>query len=405
MVKQQRKANLHKNNVYKNWERKRYDLSPEERNRYRQISQAAYQAKQLAQQGKLVALHPINTPRLDPLDLMPQLPQIPLRTLSLFTGGGGLDLGFERAGFRHQGAYELIPICGETLRTNHPEWQIFSGPEQGDVAQVDWQPYRGKIDLMHGGPPCQPFSVAGGQIGEQDERNLWGEFIRAINTIEPQVFVAENVPGLLSKKFANFVQTHILKKLPCYTIKQFELQAADFGIPQVRRRVLFVGFRSAQMARKFQTPTPTHHWLPPTEPQQLSLNLDSELPACLATMGVRQALGLPNLGYDTIAPTLRSGFTGKRNTTSVLNSAASQKTWSNLQIWPNGVQRDRQSAAAFPAKNEHFRLSVQDCAVIQGFPERWQFSGAVYQILGQIGNSVCPPVAYQVAKAIRAMMI
>ncbi|WP_207691687.1 DNA cytosine methyltransferase [Desulfonema limicola] len=107
-----------------------------------------------------------------------------------------------------------------------------------------------------------------------------------------------------------------------------------------------------------------------------------------------------NIGFDNLAPTVRSAFTGKRNTTSVLNSTAGQKAWGDMQIWPSGVQADRKKASAFPAKNGHFRLSVQDVGLIQGFPESWKFSGAVYQILGQIGNSVSPPVAYQVALSV-----
>lgn len=74
--------------------------------------------------------------------------------------------------------------------------------------------------------------------------------------------------------------------------------------------------------------------------------------------------------------------------------------WARLKIWPNGVQRDREAAAKFPPENGHFRLGAQDCALLQGFPESWRFAGAAYQVIGQIGNSVCPPVAYAVAKAV-----
>jgi DNA (cytosine-5)-methyltransferase 1 len=111
-------------------------------------------------------------------------------------------------------------------------------------------------------------------------------------------------------------------------------------------------------------------------------------------------LGLSNTGFDNLAPTIRSAFTGKRNTTSILNSTAGQKSWGDMEIWPNGVQSDRKKASAFPAKNGHFRLSVQDVGLIQGFPESWRFAGAVYQVLGQIGNSVSPPIAYQVALSV-----
>ncbi|MBE4431688.1 DNA (cytosine-5-)-methyltransferase, partial [Vibrio parahaemolyticus] len=83
-------------------------------------------------------------------------------------------------------------------------------------------------------------------------------------------------------------------------------------------------------------------------------------------MRVREALGLPDIGHDDLSPTLRSAFTGKRNTTSILNSSAGQKTWGDMEIWPNGVQISREKASGFPAKNNHFRLSTKDVALIQG---------------------------------------
>jgi DNA (cytosine-5)-methyltransferase 1 len=84
----------------------------------------------------------------------------------------------------------------------------------------------------------------------------------------------------------------------------------------------------------------------------------------------------------------------------VVNSKASMNTWNDLKIWPNGVQPSHDLARAYPPENGHFRLSVADCALLQGFPDDWKFSGAVYQALGQIGNSVCPPVGYAVAQAV-----
>ncbi|MEN8219268.1 MAG: DNA cytosine methyltransferase [Pseudomonadota bacterium] len=114
------------------------------------------------------------------------------------------------AGYTHQGAYELIPICGETLKSNRPNWIIHSGPENGEVTQVVWQDYIGSIDVIHGGPPCQPFSIAGQQAGQNDERNMWGEFIRAVNTHIPKSFVAENVLGILNPKFSGRNTTSVL---------------------------------------------------------------------------------------------------------------------------------------------------------------------------------------------------
>ncbi|WP_222839681.1 DNA cytosine methyltransferase [Pseudomonas lini] len=322
-----------------------------------------------------------------------------LSCLSLFSGGGGLDLGFDRAGYRHVASYELIPICKETLTSNRPEWNVFGGPDSGDVTKVDWSPYKGDIDVVHGGPPCQPFSIAGEQKGVDDERNMWGEFIRAVNTIKPKAFVAENVLGILNPKFEQFVKVYILDRLKDYKIVKFEMNSSDYGVPQIRRRVFFVGFRNSTDFSRFEIPQPTHQWLSNngTSEQGMMSLFDNDLQR---TMGVREALGLSDTKFDNLAPTIRSGFTGKRNTTSVLNSSAGQKTWGDMEVWPNGVQSDRQAASSFPAKNTHFRMSVQDVALLQGFPESWKFSGAVYQVLGQIGNSVAPPVAYQVARSV-----
>jgi DNA (cytosine-5)-methyltransferase 1 len=388
--------------VYKNFPQKEYELTDAKRSEYRRISYESRANKLLAEKGLSTQVHEVNKPQLSPNRLMPQLSVNNLRSLSLFSGGGGLDLGFDRTGFIHQGSYELIPICGETLLSNRPDWHIESGPSSGDVTSIEWHTFNGKVDVVHGGPPCQPFSIAGQQKGQEDERNMWGEFSRAVNTIKPQAFVAENVPGIKSPKFRDFVQKYILNELYPYHIRMFEMNAPDFGVPQIRRRVFFVGFLDIRAFQRFAVPEPTHSWqkFKTVNSKTSEYNLEIFSQNKLATMGVRESLGLPNIGYDNLAPTLRSGFTGKRNTTSILNSAAGQKAWGDLGIWPNGIQSTRSKASAFPAKNAHFRLSVQDCALLQGFPEDWHFSGAVYQILGQIGNSVCPPVAYSVAKAV-----
>lgn len=419
-----------KSKVYKNTARKTYDITTAQRNKYRKISQDSRLAKLAAERGILEKIHDVNHPKLFPELLMPQKDKNGLKCLSLFSGGGGLDLGFDYAGYSHVASYELIPICGETLKLNRPQWSIFSGLKNGDVTNVDWSIYRGKVDVIHGGPPCQPFSIAGEQKGKEDKRNMWGEFNRAVNTIKPRAFVAENVLGLMNPKFEGFVKKHILEELKSYRITMFEMHTADYGVPQRRRRVFFVGFRNKKDFTRFTQPEATHSWdrfkkskgnkiitteveHAPCEGQlpkeakllrndgamrrfpSVNLNIfDCEKPY---TMGVRKSLGLSDINFDDLAPTIRSAFTGKRNTTSILNSSAGQKAWGDMEIWASGVQSNRERASAFPAKFAHFRLSVQDCGIIQGFPENWKFAGAVYQVLGQIGNSVSPPVAYAVA--------
>ena len=179
----------------------------------------------------------------------------------------------------------------------------------------------------------------------------------------------------------------------------FKLNASDFGVPQNRKRVFFVGFKNKSDAEKFVIPSPTHTVNFELSDGQKNL---SNLPK---TMGVREALGLSDLGFDSLAPTIRSAFTGKRSTTSILNGSSGQKLWSKLEIWPNGVGADRKSARLYVPDNKHFRLSVQDCAVLQGFPKSWKIEGAVYQTLGQLGNSVAPPVSYAVAKSLSSALM
>lgn len=367
-----------------------YDLTDEQRARYRETSIRSQQRKQQLLHAGL-ADPPLQTEfenRLDPDDLMPQLAANQLTCISLFSGGGGLDLGFERAGYSHQASFELLDVCGETLRRNRPRWNIFSGMVEGDVTQRSFAAYRG-IDVVHGGPPCQPFSTAGKQAGEDDPRNMWSQFVRCVRQTRPRAFIAENVPGLLDQKFEPFVRKNILVPLEDqYTIFRFKLAAHDFGVPQARKRVFFVGFRAKRDAARFVIPEPTHG--------DVATLFGPLLPRNTA----RLSLGLPETGFDQMAPTLRSGFTGPRKTTGVVNSKASLKTWHSLGIWPSGVQSTRVLADAFTPENGQLRLSVADCAVLQGFPEAWEFSGAVYQVLGQIGNSVCPPVAYTVARSV-----
>jgi len=192
-------------------------------------------------------------------------------------------------------------------------------------------------------------------------------------------------------KFANYVRDVITKPLEArYRLLRFTLTATDFGVPQIRRRVFFVGFARKTDFSRFQEPIPTHTW---SESGLLPHGVQR-------TMGLREALGLPDIGVDGPSPTIRSALTGPRHTTSILNSMAGQRAFERLEIWPNGVAPDHESARAFIAKNGQFRLSVPEVGNIQGFPESWRFQGATYMQIGQIGNAVAPPMGYAVARSV-----
>ncbi|TBZ12191.1 DNA cytosine methyltransferase [Rhizobium leguminosarum] len=364
------------------------DLTDEQRNKFRATTIASQAAKAKAVNGECVLpKHPIPVATFNPLTLMPEMAKNGFSALSMFSGCGGLDIGFDRAGFKHVASYDILPEAEEVLNAAHPDWKVFAG-DNGDVTQVNWKQYRGEIDVLHGGPPCQPFSHAGHQNGSDDERDMVPELIRAALEAKPRAFILENVSGLATKKFASYVKKVIFDAVEGqYHVHSFLLEAADFGVPQRRKRVFFVGFRNKADFDRFERPLPTHSW---------DRN-DTNLPA---TMGVREALGLPSIGVDALAPTIRSGWTGPRHTTSIVNSATSMKQWDEIAVWPNGVAADREAAAAFVAKNGHFRLSIQDCMLLQGFPESWPIQRPVYKALGLIGNSVAPPMAYAVAASV-----
>ncbi len=367
-------------------------LTARQRQVFRERSTASRAAKSAALRGEgPPPLHELNHPRLDPVDLMPAVAPTGLRGLSLFSGGGGLDLGFERAGFTHAASYELLEDAAATLVGARPDWVVHGG-QDGDVTMMKgrWRSWRGAVDIVHGGPPCQPFSNAGRQAGRDDVRDMWPAMVDCVKTVNPIAFVGENVPALASKKFAQYVQENIVAPLePRYTIRMIKLRAPDFGIPQMRQRVFFIGFRRARDARRFEPPRPTHAYD--------RSSLTAGLAPC---MGAREALGLEETGFDALSPTIRSPLTGPRHTTSILNSVAAQRTFDRLGIWPSGVALTRALAQAYVASNGNFRLSVPDVALLQGFPDDWPFVGATYMQLGQIGNAVPPPLGYAVARAV-----
>lgn len=383
-----------------------WKISPEQRQKYSELSKSSYQGKLKAiTENKIGYYQDINTPRLNPALLMPKLKPNGLRTLSLFSGGGGLDLGFDLAGFSHVASYEILEFAAKTIRMNRPSWEVHSGKD-GDVTAINWKNYKGKVDVIHGGPPCQPFSTAGKQRGSNDARDMIPEFVRCVKEIEPKAFVAENVSGLTSKKFKEYLEQNLFNPLKKkYNIQMFVLNAAGFGVPQIRKRVIFVGIQKKASSKPYEQPNELFDYSHLKRKNSIKINgtlslfenIEEPKKIC---MGVRESLGLSDIGYDTIAPTLRCTLTGPRSTTSILSSTSAQKVWKSIEIWPNGVQFDREKASAFETKDGTFRLSVADCALIQGFPENWVFNGPVYKALGQIGNSVAPPMAYNIAKSI-----
>ncbi|WP_309614967.1 DNA (cytosine-5-)-methyltransferase, partial [Salinibacterium sp.] len=185
-----------------------------------------------------------------------------LSVLEICAGAGGQSSGLEQAGFGHALAVEIDRDAAATLRLNRPDWNV----QEGDVKDVDGQKYRG-IDLLAGGVPCPPFSVAGKQLGADDERDLFPEALRLVKEAKPAAVMLENVRGLASERFAPYRRL-VLAELESlgYSADWQLLYSSSYGVPQLRPRFILVAFRG-EFGRTFKWPKPIG--TPPTVGEKL----------------------------------------------------------------------------------------------------------------------------------------
>ncbi len=163
-----------------------------------------------------------------------------LTSIEFCAGAGGQAIGLERAGFDHVALVEIEKQFCDTLRLNRPKWNVI----QADMSKFVGVDYKG-VDLLAGGVPCPPFSMAGKQLGQLDERDLFPAALRLVEECQPKAVMLENVRGLLSPKFKNYRAqiTSRLERLG-YTVHWQLLHSAHFGVPQLRPRTLLVALKS-----------------------------------------------------------------------------------------------------------------------------------------------------------------
>lgn len=300
-------------------------------------------------------------------------------SLELCAGAGGQALGLERAGFEHAALVELDASACATLRLNRPAWNVV----EGNVRAFSAGDFKG-VDLVAGGVPCPPFSVAGKQLGANDDRDLFPEAVRLVDETRPTAVMLENVRGLLDAAFVDY-RKKIARQLQAlgYWTDWHLLNAADFGVCQLRPRVVFVALRK-NVAEHFRWPAPSMK-LPPTVGQLLEDLMRSE--------GWRGANAWARQAND-IAPTLVGG--SKKHGGPDLGPTRSRAAWAALGVDGRGVANEA------PAKDfvGMPRLTVRMCARVQGFPDEWQFAGKKTPAYRQIGNAFPPPVAQAVATQI-----
>jgi DNA (cytosine-5)-methyltransferase 1 len=381
-----------------------------------------------------------------------------MKAIELFAGAGGLGMGVSKAGFTPELVVEWDKWCCDTVRENRSRkssmvanWPI---PHEGDVAKVDFRPFEDTIELVTGGPPCQPFSLGGKHRGSSDARDMWPQAVRAIREVRPKAFIFENVKGLARATFASYLayifhqlsHPEIVRKSGekfgdhlarlerhhtsgsrsglSYRVVYRVLNAADYGIPQRRERIVFVGFRDdlgiewnfpkethsfdvlaweqcgsgaywerhrvarknrvisprvAERAKVITGPYSTSAWR--TTRDAISDIPDPEFHSVLASKfnnhrfqaGARSYPGHTGSPLDEPAKTLKAGVHGVPG-------------GENMLMRPDGSVR---------------YFTVRESARLQTFPDDYVFHGSWTETMRQLGNAVPVELARVIARDVR----
>jgi DNA (cytosine-5)-methyltransferase 1 len=309
------------------------------------------------------------------------------KVVEICAGAGGQSLGLELAGFEHELAVELDPTACATLRANRPHWKV----AQGDVASpAVWSPADyADIDLLAGGVPCPPFTIAGKQLGATDERDLFAWAIELCGVMRPRALLLENVRGLSLPRFAAYRQ-HVLDRLAelGYVADWRLLHASDYGVPQLRPRFVLVAMRPEDFAY-FSWPEPTGR----------SLTVGEALRDLMAANGWPGACAWAERAND-IAPTIVGG--SKKHGGADLGPTRAKRAWREMGVDALGVA-DRSPSADDPATLLP-KLTCEMVARLQGWDDaeyRWTFTGRKTSTYRQIGNAFPPPVAHALGESIR----
>ncbi len=303
-------------------------------------------------------------------------------TLELCAGGGGQALGLEMAGFHHAAAVEYEPQFCATLKKNRSSWNVI----QDDIRNLRPQDFTG-LDLLAAGVPCPPFSIAGKQLGADDDRDMFPAALDLVEGARPRGVLFENVKGLASGKFSDY-RKGILERLSRlgYQPEWRVLQASDFGVPQLRPRFVLVALRGKD-AENFRWPSAVSK----------TGTVGTTLVDLMKIDGWRGADSWA-LKANNIAPTIVGG--SKKHGGPDLGPTRAKRQWKELGVDGMGIANE--------APNESFqvdgcpRLTVRMVARIQGFPDSWEFTGKKTIAYRQVGNAFPPLVAQAVGRSILA---
>lgn len=304
-----------------------------------------------------------------------------LSVLEICAGAGGQAIGLEEAGWDHAATIDNDPDACRTLRQNRPAWRVI----EADVAAVDGSEFRG-VDLFAGGVPCPPFSIAGDQLGANDERDLFPQAMRLIRESQPAAVMLENVRGFATRRFEPY-RRRLFAEIDSlgYVSDWRLLTASEFGVPQLRPRFVLVALRP-EHAKRFAWPEGTGS--PPTVGEALI-----ELMASRGWPGAAAWAQRAN----SIAPTIVGG--SKKHGGPDLGPTRARKAWRALGVDGLGLADEPPPPDLSPDAVP--RLTVAMVARLQGFPADWTIAGRKTSAHRQVGNAFPPPVARAVGMAIR----
>ncbi|WP_386695222.1 DNA cytosine methyltransferase [Lonepinella sp. MS14435] len=328
-------------------------------------------------------------------------------SIELFAGAGGLALGLEQAGFEAVLLNEWDKNACATLRLNRPNWNIV----EGDICEIDFTPYRGKVDFLSGGFPCQAFSYAGKGRGFDDIRGtMFFQFARAIQEVQPKVILGENVRGLVNhdqgRTLATIKQT--LQELGYHLIEPRILNAMNYRVPQKRERIFIVGIRQ-DLAEKaeFHWPEPFERVMTMADALKAGELFDCDVPHSQgqaypehkkAVMDLVPAGGCWRDLPDDVARNYmkKSYFLGGGRT-----GMARRLAWTEPSLTLTCAPAQNQTERCHP--DETRPLTVREYSRIQTFPDNWQFAGSMTQQYKQIGNAVPVNLARAVGECLIAV--
>lgn len=320
-------------------------------------------------------------------------------SIEICAGAGGQALGLHLAGFQHQVLIEIDSPACKTLKHNNERHNLGWGDIiEGCVeqfAQFTSHRYKG-IDLVAGGVPCPPFSKAGKQLGQQDERDLFPAALEIVKNTAPKAVMLENVSGLLDAKFDGYrAEIEACLGQMGYTVFWKLLNASDFGVPQLRPRVVLVALKS-EFSRYFTWPE--NKTVPPT--------VGEALYDLMASQGWEGAAEWKQKA-NKIAPTLVGG--SKKHGGPDLGPTRARRAWQELHVNGNllGEHPPEKGFVGYKNKIGYENmplLTVRMAARIQGFPDWWEFYGKKTPAYRQVGNAFPPPVAEAVGKQIIAAL-